>query len=115
MDKENSDYEDYLKMLGEEEEDERLDQLLFANYGDSGSEYEPNDGEISDSDIENFTEYRKRKRNGVSIESAAKRSVSESSDSSQSTSTTGGFSTDTNTEPLEPTQKSKGLSKSEIG
>lgn len=113
MESQNSNYDDYVQMLNEEKEQEEIDQLLFENYGDSGSEYEPNEDELSD-DMEILTELGKRKRGpNSSVNRESKRSVSETSDSCQSTST----NADLNEELLELVQeetKTK-LSKDEIG
>lgn len=81
-------YDDYINMLVDEEENDKIDQLLSEQYGESDSEYEGDPKDIesadSDSDIEIYLQGNKRKRPVLRQRGAKKRLTS--TDSFQSTS-----------------------------
>lgn len=87
MEPEDIDYDDYLQMLEQEENDDEIRKLLEEKYGDSGSEYEPNVEELSD-DMEIIEVGKKRKRPNVKRRAKRVCKSIQNTDSNASTSTT---------------------------
>lgn len=115
MESKCSEYDEYVQMLEEEREQDEIDQFLSDVYGNSDDEYLPSEGDISDFDMEILEVSGKRKRKSSSTSNPSKRTVSETSDSCQSTSTADECNEDSSSIDMFDDDTNSKLSKEEIG